>query len=67
MGLDAAKRAAEVQRGTRPFEDGCRTGCAQNTIGSAARVNQVTSQIQDADRRLDELQSRLGSASGAEG
>ena len=66
VGLDAAKRAAEVRGELGPLRTGVERVVAEHD-GSAARVNQVTSQIQDADRRLDELQSRLGSASGAEG
>ena len=66
VGLDAAKRAAEVRGELGPLRTGVERVVAEHD-GSARRVNQVTSQIQDADRRLDELQSRLGSASGAEG
>lgn len=66
VGLDAAKRAAEVRGELGPLRTGVERVVAEHD-GSAGRVDQVTSQIQDADRRLDELQSRLGSASGAEG
>jgi chromosome segregation protein len=66
VGLDAAKRAAEVRGELGPLRTGVERVAAEHD-GSMARVNQATDQIQDADRRLDELQSRLSSASGAEG
>ena len=66
VGLDAAKRAAEVRGELGPLRTAVERVVAEHD-GYAARVKQATSQIQDADRRLDELQSRLSSASGAEG
>jgi chromosome segregation protein len=65
VGLDAAKRAAEVRGELGPLRAGVERVVAEHD-GLAPRVNQVASQIRDADRRLDELQSRLSSASGAE-
>jgi len=65
VGLDAGKRAAEARGELGPLRTGVeRVGAEKDRL--AARATQVASQIHDADRRLDELQSSLSSASDAE-
>ena len=65
VGLDAAKRAAEVRGELGPLRTAVeRVGDERERL--AARLEEVEHRVGDAEKRLDRLQAKLNSASGGE-